>query len=243
MSFLLLDADIIMYRAALSAEQEVDWGDDIWSLQTDLKDAKAAFKTQVDVIRERLGVDKYLCCLSDHSSNFRKKVFPDYKSGRKKTRKPVGYVALCSWVEENHDTLRKPSLEADDVMGILATKPDNVGKCIVVSDDKDLKTIPGELYRPTSDERQTLTQEEAEKYFLMQCLTGDSTDSYSGVPGIGPKKAEAILGTRPAWSSVEQAYIKAGLTRDDAITQARLARILRWSDWDQEKGEVKLWTP
>ena len=123
-------------------------------------------------------------------------------------------------------------------MGILATKPDNVGKCIVVSNDKDLKTIPGELYRPTSDERQTLTQEEADKNFLTQCLTGDSTDSYSGVPGIGPKKAEAILGGRPAWSSVEQAYIKAGLTRDDAITQARLARILRWSDWDEEKGEV-----
>ena len=57
------------------------------------------------------------------------------------------------------------------------------------------------------------------------------------------KKAEAILGSRPHWGAVEQAYIKAGMTRDDAIQQARLARILRWSDWHEEIQEIRLWTP
>ena len=128
-------------------------------------------------------------------------------------------------------------------MGILATKPENVGKCIIVSDDKDMKTIPSKLYRPTSDEKLTVSQQEADRNFLMQTLTGDATDSYFGIKGIGPKKAEAILGPRPHWGAVEQAYIKAGMTREDAITQARLARILRWEDWDEKKETVKLWTP
>ena len=37
-------------------------------------------------------------------------------------------------------------------MGIIATKPGNEGKVTIVSDDKDMKTIPGRLYRPMSDE-------------------------------------------------------------------------------------------
>ena len=242
--FLALDTDILCYRAASSAEMEIDWGDDIWSLQTDLKDAKMSFKTQLDVIRERTGVTEFVCCLSDSGdNNFRKKVSPEYKSNRKGTRKPVGYKALVEWVENNFPSLIKPTLEADDVMGILATSPKNKGKCIIVSDDKDMLTVEAEVYRPTQDQRLTLTQQEADKNFLMQTLTGDATDGYKGLQGVGPKKAEAILGSRPTWSSVEQAYIKAGFTREDAIQQARLARILRWSDWDEDKGEVILWTP
>lgn len=243
MTFLALDSDILMYKAASSAEVETEWGDDIWSLHTDLKEAKQAFEYQLNKITERLGVKDYVCCLSDHSANFRKQIDPTYKSNRKGTRKPVGYVALCSWVEENFKTFRKPTLEADDCLGILATMPANKGKCIMVSDDKDLKGIPGKLYRPTADELLTITEADADRFFLTQVLTGDTADGYPGVKGIGPKTAEKILGLRPSWAAVEQAYIKAGMTRDDALQQARLARILRFTEWDQDKGEVKLWHP
>jgi len=241
--FLALDTDILMYKAATAAEREIDWSGDIWSLYTDLAEAKAAFQTQIDRITNKLDVHDYVCCLSDHGNNFRKTLEPTYKSNRKGTRKPVGYVALCSWVEETYRTFRKPTLEADDCLGIIATKPENVGKCIIVSDDKDLKTIPTKLYRPTADEKLTLSEADADRYFYTQVLTGDPTDGYKGVKGVGPKKAEQILGQRPHWGAVEQAFIKAGMTKDDAIHQARLARILRWSDWDADKEAVKLWTP
>ena len=241
--FLAIDADIMLYQAASSAEFEMDWGGDIWSLSTDLAEAKDIFFQQLHSIKKKTGVTETVFCLSDHDSNFRKEVYPDYKSGRKKTRKPLGYRALCDWLVKTETTVRKPSLEADDVCGILATMPVNKNKCIIVSNDKDLKTIPGQLYRPMSDEMLTISEQEADTYFLTQTLTGDSTDGYPGVPGIGPKKAEAILGPRPAWSAVEQAYIKAGLTKEDAIQQARLARILRASDWDNDKKEIILWTP
>ena len=194
-------------------------------------------------IKEKLKSDDILHCLTDPKDNFRKHISPTYKSNRKGTRKPVGYVALRDWVQETYDTLTKPSLEADDVLGIIATKPDNLGKCVVVSDDKDLRTIPCKLYRPMADEKLDITQQQADTHFLTQTLTGDPTDGYSGCKGVGAKTAAKILGNRPMWSSVEQAYLKAGMTKEDALTQARLARILRWDDWDETKGEVKLWQP
>lgn len=241
--FLAIDGDILLYKAATSAEKEIDWGDDVWSLQTDLKEAKDGFQGQLDRITDKLGINEYVVCLSDHSNNFRKIVDPSYKSNRKGTRKPVGFVALCEWAETSYRTFRKATLEADDCMGILATKPDNVGKCVIVSDDKDLKTIPGKLYRPTQDEQLAISEQEADRFFLTQVLCGDVTDGYPGLKGVGPKTAEKILGSRPHWGAVEQAFKKAGQTREDAIQQARLARILRWSDWDEKKGEVVLWTP
>ena len=85
-----------------------------------------------------------------------------------------------------------------------------------------------------SDERLDITEAEADKNFLTQCLTGDPTDGYVGLKGYGPKTAEKLLGLRPDWSIVEKAYIKAGLTKQDALTQARLAQILRWCDWDYD---------
>ena len=243
MKFLALDGDILLYKAASSAEVEIDYGDDVWALYTDLKDAKKAFQYQLDKIIERLGVSDFVCCLSDHTSNFRKEVDFTYKSNRKGTRKPVGYKALCGWVEDTFKTFRKPHLEADDCLGILATMPVNKDKCIMVSSDKDLRTIPGTLYRPDADELLTITEADADRFFLTQVLCGDTADGYPGVKGIGPKTAEKILGLRPSWAAVEQAYIKAGLTRDDAIRQARLARILRHTDYDTDKGEVRLWHP
>ncbi len=239
----IIDADILLYRSMTYAEQEINWFDNVWTLYADIDEAKRIFTGQLDKIKTTLKTDDVLCCLSDRSENFRKRIDPTYKSNRKGTRKPCGINALIDWVEEAYPSLRKPSLEADDVLGILATKPDNIGKVVVVSDDKDLKTIPCVLFRPSREEKLHVSQQQADAYFLEQCLTGDPTDGYGGCKGVGEKTAKKILGSRPTWSSVEQAYIKAGMTRDDALQQARLARILRWSDWDEAKGEPILWQP
>ena len=240
---LLLDTDILLWQSASSAEKEINWGSDVWSLFTDLKDAKQAFEAVLSKLEERFQPEEIICCLSDPQQNFRRDVDPGYKSNRRGTRKPTGYVALCDWVKDNFITVTKPKLEADDCMGILATKPSNVGQTIIVSSDKDLKSIPGKLYRPMSDEFLDISEAEADRFFLTQALTGDQVDGIAGLKGVGPKTAEKILGNRPTWEAVEQAYIKAGQTKDDALRQARLVRILRWTDWDSEKGEVRLWTP
>ena len=145
---------------------------------------------------------------------------------------------MIDWCRDNYRTVTMPTLEADDVMGIKSNST-----TMIISDDKDMKTIPTKIYRPMSNEFLDISQQEADKNFLTQALTGDSTDGYKGLSGVGIKKAEAILGSRPHWGAVEDAYLKAGYTKEEALTQARLARILRSSDWDYDKEEVKLWTP
>ena len=237
---LLIDADLFLFRASVIAEEETDWGDDIWSLATDLKVAKKIFTDQIKGFQELLGSDEILMCISD-SVNFRKSVYPSYKSNRKKSRKPVGYKAMVEWVEATWPSHRQATLEADDIMGILGSAPDI--DTVIVSDDKDMKTIPSKLYRPNDGDLLDVSLLEADTNFYTQTLTGDTTDGFAGCPKVGAVTAAKILGSRPDWSLVESAFSKAGLSRDDAITQARLARILRYEDWDATNEAIKLWSP
>ena len=237
---LIVDADLYLYRCTAATEEETDWGDDVWSLTTDLKIAKDLFSTQMAEFKARLDDDDIILCLSS-TTNFRKTIEPTYKWQRKKTRKPLGYVAMLDWVQHHYRTFQRSGLEADDCMGILSTKPDNIGKGVIVSDDKDMKTIPGKLYRPGSSELLEVTLADADEAFFTQCLVGDPTDGYPGLKGYGPRTAAKTLGSQPTWQKVEQAYAKAGLTRKDALHQARLARILRWSDWDNENSKPILY--
>ena len=240
-TLLLLDGDLLLFRAAVAAETETNWYDDVWSLHTDLDQAKKGFQNMVEDICTELNSVNFIVCLSDRE-NFRHDVAGFYKSGRKKSRKPTGYAALVDWCMITYRTTKRPKLEADDVMGIISTMPTNED-CIIVSDDKDMKTIPGRLYRPQKREHLVVSEEEADRFFYTQCLTGDITDGYKGLEGIGEKRAATILGSRPCWELVEAAYVKAGKTAADALQQARLARILRCTDWNKEKQEVVLWTP
>ena len=240
---LLIDADIPAYRAAAACETEVEWEPDVWSIYTDIGKAKELFDGYIQKFVDDTGCDEFRLCYTSRD-NFRNTVYPEYK-GNRKSRKPVGYGALKEWSKEKYPHFEKPTLEADDCLGILATK--FPGKTMIVTMDKDLKTIPGTLWHLNQKLEGTkvqVTEDEAWRWFLTQTLTGDVTDGFPGCPGIGPVSAKKLLDTKGAkWETVKQAYIKAGLTEEDALTQARMARILHASDWDFEKNEVILWNP
>ena len=241
---LLIDADITLFQSCSAAEDEIDWGDDVWSLAVDLKEAKRLVAKAIDELKVRFETDDVTLCLSDPAGNFRKKLNPDYKSNRKKSRKPVGYAALRQWLEEEYTTEQRPNLEADDVIGIMATLPKNKdANVVVISDDKDLKTIPCKLFRPRSEELTLITPDIALYQFFYQTLVGDSTDGYKGCPSIGDVKARKILDEDCSWAAVVSAFEKQGLTQDDALMQARMARILHYSDWNKDKQEVAPWAP
>lgn len=237
---LLIDADLYLYRACAASEEETDWGDDIWSLSTDLKVAKRLFSDQIARFKQLFSTDHAILAISDRD-NFRKEIEPTYKGGRKKVRKPLGYAEMVDWVGLNYTAHSEPLLEADDVLGILATAPG--ANTIIISDDKDMKSIPGRLYRPASDEKMKISKDMADWWFYRQTLTGDAVDGYGGCPTVGEKTAEKILGTKPTWTTVVKAYEKQGLSTQDAIKQARLARILRFEDWDADRRLVNLWNP
>lgn len=217
------------------------------------------FDRLLEGIKDAIQPDHIIMALSDSTpeTRFRNKVLPTYKVNRKATRRPVVYKPLRAWVHETFETFERPGLEGDDVLGILATRKGE-GERIVVSIDKDLKTIPGKLFNYGRPEEGivTVTEDEANYYHLYQTLTGDSTDGYPGCPGVGPVGAKKILdpfwvtaeGERwfdedLAWSAVEKAFRKAGLSEDVALVNAQVARILRAEDYDFPKKKPILWTP
>ena len=124
-------------------------------------------------------------------------------------------------------------------MGIYATKyPGN----IIVSPDKDMRQIPGQLYN--FDEVFTVSKEDGAKWHLIQSLAGDQTDGYGGVPGIGVKRAETLFNDKGySWKTVVEAFAERDLSEDDALTNARLAKILTVDDYDFKKNRPILWDP
>lgn len=251
----LIDADTLVYAAALSSERAIHWGDELYTLHSYFDEALVRFNDLLEGIKEGTKCDEVVMALSDGDTKgrFRMAILPTYKNNRKAVRRPVVYAALREWVHKTFTCYERPTLEGDDVLGILAT--DNTiikGRKIIVSIDKDLKTIPGELFNYDRPERGivTVTEEQADYWHLYQTLTGDTTDGYAGCPGAGPVKATAILGAiedfngvAAAWPKVVNAYAKAGLGEEHALTMARVARILRASDYDFKKKEVILWNP
>lgn len=246
---LLIDADMFAFIACSSREQEIDWGDGIWTLHVNFEEAKATFRDMVDSAIDRAltllmkDVDfNVLFCLSAQDGNyFRKRVLPTYKAARAGKRKPVCYKALLEWLKMAYKVVQVPHLEADDVMGILATK--NPRASIIISGDKDMKSVPSWQYDFIHDEFSDVTEEEADRNFLMQALMGDATDGYSGCPSIGKVTAAKLLDKDCSWQTVVAAYKSKGLSEAEALANARCARILRNTDYDMKEKRVILWKP
>ena len=113
-----------------------------------------------------------------------------------------------------------------------------------MSGDKDFKTIPGRFYDFLRNEFYDITQEEADYWHLFQTLIGDTTDNYKGCPGCGAVSAKKLLDSEGAtWETIVGAFEKKGLSESDALVQARVARILRASDYDFETKKPILWSP
>jgi DNA polymerase-1 len=161
--------------------------------------------TQVYVVMD--GVD---------SSNSRKNIIPEYKSGRNQTRitkhelfdnlddeddsKVNQIVRIIQYLETLPvKTLSIPRIEADDVISHIATtalkSPDD--RAFIVSSDKDyLQLVTDQIivYRPMEKEFYT-PQTVIDKFgcppfnfILYKLLMGDSSDKITGVKGLGPKK-------------------------------------------------------
>ncbi len=214
--------------------------------------------------------DRVVICLSDPDVNFRKQFDPTYKQNRKDAVKPELLMLAKEYLFENYRSYIKPRLEADDVMGILATRPRLLGKgvhdVVIVSEDKDMRTIPAHVYNPNHPDLGILeiTETEAKQFHLWQTITGDATDGYPGCKGLGaggefdagtgefvlgrrsmPYAHDALTLTDPLemWDNVIEAYASKGQTEDDAIHQARLARILWADDYNFKNNKIRLWNP
>lgn len=258
---LLIDADFTLFRDCASVERESvftnEAGATVHILHSAFDEALSLFRRSIERYVKNLDADEAVLVFSGHD-NFRKRLWDGYKANRKATRKPLCYWAIIDHLREDDEyrVVAEDCLEGDDYIGILATRPSSRDR-IIVSDDKDMQTLPNvKLFR--QGEMVETTQESAEEFWLYQTLMGDQTDGYKGCPGIGPKAASAIL-QKPGdpWANVVAAYGDAyrkdkdpekakwlGMPPEDlALLNARLARILRVSDWDGDARQPILWSP
>ena len=248
----IIDGDILVYRVSEALTENWDLEseeDEEFVYQTISWGNKAQAENQIlkmiEDIKKKTKSKEYIICLSD-TENFRKELNPNYK-GNRKSVKPVLWKFLREYIREKHPSLMCKQLEADDVIGILATSKKLIqGERVIWSLDKDFKTIPCVFFR--GDEKPVkITEAEADWWFMYQTLIGDSTDGYKGCKGIGDKTARKILGKigenscKKMWNLVKNSYEKMGFTEEEALLNARMARILRKSDYDFKNKKVKLW--
>ncbi len=246
---LLIDGDVYAYQAASATERVVTFDNVNFQRVGSLPDAVVSFENKLASLLKRFKTASYIIALTD-VDNFRKDLLPSYKGNRNPREKPFCLTALRAHILAEHKTYQRPGLEADDVLGILATSarifPKDTRR-VIVSVDKDMLSIPGEYYNSKLDILYATAPEEAAYRHCFQTLTGDPTDGYHGCPKVGPRKAERILdgltGYAELWPAVVAAFENAGLTEADALVQARMARILHASDYDFQAKKVRLWEP
>ena len=261
---LLIDCDTVLYRAASSCEHKIDWGG-FYTIYSDHKECQQRFIAIFEEIMSNLRKHKKLkaysvtMCVSD-KKNFRKLLLPTYKANRNpkdeqleaietdsisyvsysnplaKLRKPSGYTRLLQWVRENYHVVCYPYLEADDTCSLLSSPTS-----ILVSIDKDFCTIPNTWFYDYHKNTLSFNNEKSADYFwLTQCLKGDATDGYKGLKGYADVKVKKLLDTNGAtWETVLAAYESKGYTREEALVQSQVARILRKGEY--KDGKVFLW--
>ena len=244
MKTMLIDADILAFKAATTCEIAIEWSEDMWTLHGFPSDAYFYCENYLADLKNQLNCNKFALYLTD-ADNWRRQILPTYKSNRKNKRLPFLLGVVKEWMREKYNAQSLPFLEADDMLGIHATRdPD----CIIVSEDKDLKTIPAMVFNPKKDDApRMISEREADYNHMFQTLTGDATDGYAGCPTVGPKTAEKILAdcadVSEMWDAVVAAYSKQKLSAEVALQQAQVARICRASDFNFKTDRVIPWTP
>jgi len=173
---ILVDADIVAYRAAVTAEEE------------SFGIAYARAKETLELIARNMNcADMRLFLSGEPEHNFRKVIYPEYKANRKQER-PKWLEDIKERMVLEMDAVVMDGCEADDGMSMEQT-----GETVIASIDKDLLQIPGYHWNWVTEKYTYIEVPESMYNFYRHVLIGDSADNIKGCPKIGPVKAERIL--------------------------------------------------
>ena len=242
---LLIDADWLIYNSCCACEQDTRWNEWQHQLTSDVRECLNMIDNRLDLYKKIAGGNHDIVMCFTSYPTFRHEIFPEYKINRIGKRKPLALRSVIEKVKEVYETVAYEHLEGDDVLGLLATNG-RYKDPIIVSVDKDMRTLPCKLIADDSIEH--ITNKKANRHWFEMSLAGDAGDGILGIKGMGMVTASKTLANTPdtkeaLWSKVQETYTKKGYTIADAILNARLTRILREGDYDYNTGEVKLWNP
>ena len=148
----------------------------------------------------KIKIDSIEYFVTNCKNSIRKKIDTNYKANRKPTsigkwvsllRNELISDGVVSWSDE---------WEADDLIADRASDIPYYG-CVIISLDKDLMQIPGVHFNYYKDKESGqmrglshTSKLDSFRSLAYQMLTGDSTDNIKGIPKIGIKRANDILG-------------------------------------------------
>ena len=184
MTKILLDADILAYRAAYSTEGDLD--EDTHDKVDDLIH-HVLDKTQFEV-NYKLG-EFFLT----GSTNFRYDiaVTAPYKGNRSGGSRPEKLDTAREYITENYDAIISVDQEADDDIAIRATE---IGPhALIASIDKDFLQVPCRHYNWNKNEFTVIDEFTGLYNFYTQILTGDRADNIMGLYRVGPVTAAKLL--------------------------------------------------
>lgn len=198
---LLLDADSMAFSSCyLDGEELID-------IEVALDKYKESFSNLLQDIEEKQGIVFDTCyTFIGNYGNFRKTIDPNYKANRKKSNYPAILQDLKIRIAEEYDGLIGIGYESDDVVASswnLFKDLYGRDKVVIATIDKDLKQLPclyWDYYYSSNEEKNNareryidISEEEANRYFWTQMITGDSSDNIKGVKGMGKVAAEKLL--------------------------------------------------
>lgn len=202
-------------------------------------------------IIQDLKPNRIVVAFDEKEPTFRHKELPTYQAQR-----PPMHADLSSQFDKAKDFLKaagiptysKPGFEADDIIGTIAEKAKS--DVVIVTGDRDQLQLVDDrknikLYMPVAGlanakffgEKETVERMGVPPNQItdLKALTGDASDNYFGVKGIGPKTAERLLGK---YGHVNNIYThisdiepkireKLIIGKDEAMLSLKLATIVR----------------
>ena len=224
-SLCLVDADILAYRAAFATN----------SPEKTEQDCEEVLEKLIAYILDQTVVfpvpDRFKLFLTG-KGNFRHGIMPLYKHQRKETEKPKFIDHAREYLVDKWDAVVVDGIEADDAIATEVAFHGVPETTVIVSIDKDMKTINSWIYNFVKDHWTYQTEEGALKFFYTQVLMGDRTDGFFGIPSVGPAKSEKILKgcvtEREMFEATLKAYEDHGMALDDLIVTARMAHLRRY---------------
>jgi len=173
----------------------------------------------VDSLKKSYKASHVIIACDQGSSTYRKTLSPEYKQNRKDKQEQQtdaeraafelffeDFLATIQTIETttSYPVLRFQGVEADDIAAYIVSQKSKLSTddiWLISSDrDWDLLVQPG-VSRFSYVTRKEVTVDNwndhyefnPEDYISIKCLTGDTGDNVAGVPGIGPKRAVALV--------------------------------------------------
>jgi len=160
-----------------------------------IKESFENFKKELEFLSESLFTTDYIVAVGGRY-NFRNYLYPLYKANRKSNNlsQKAAVSVLRRLLVKKQVAVSSEYCETDDVLRIWAEECRFNGiDYIICTIDKDLKCIPGKYYNLKNKTLETISEEDALRYFYEQLLKGDPVDNIPGLFRVGDVKAKQWL--------------------------------------------------